>query len=390
MPHDLPPADSSRLIAGCMSGTSLDGIDVAIVRVSGTGRSMVVDVVGSGARNWPEETRAELLHLADPVNGIPKRGQDRVDDLDVRLAGIYANVISGVCTDAGLDVTELDAVGNHGQTVFHDPVAGVTLQLGDPERLATLLGIPVVGDFRSEDVALGGQGAPLVPYMDWALFTDNHEHRLLLNLGGIANVTSLPPDTPSQNVIAFDTGPANMMVDALAMRLLDRPFDTEGAVASEGLVDEAVLDVLMRHAYFSQPPPKSTGRELFGADMVEQFLASTHHLDTSGKLANAAAWTARSVAEAISAHIPGTPDVMWVSGGGVHNRAIMQGLRDRLPGIRVDSLASSGYDPDSKEAVCFALLAHERLNGVATGMPSVTGARDRAFSGKICLPGTTD
>lgn len=377
-----------RLIAGCMSGTSLDGIDVAIVRIRGTGRGISLDVKAFEEKHWPEDVRAELMAIADPTNGLGTSGS-HIDALQTRLADIYAEKIGEVVQEAGYDLSELDAIGNHGQTIFHDPEAGQTVQLGDPSRIARKLDVTVVGDFRQADMELGGQGAPLVPYMDWALFTDQNEHRLLLNLGGIANVTSLPPGAAPEDVIAFDTGPANMIVDALAARLLGKGYDEGGSAALEGTPDEGVLDTLMSHAYFRQTPPKSTGRELFGADMVDRFLALTSHLDTPSRMATAAAWTARSIADAIHSFVPGNPSAMWVSGGGVHNRAIMQGLKARLPAVQIDSLASAGFDPDAKEAVCFALLAHEALNGVATGMPSVTGAKGRAFSGKICFPGRT-
>lgn len=382
------PEAAERLIAGCMSGTSLDGIDVAIVRISGSGREIALTVEAADDRPWPADIREELLTIADPSNGFDL-SQAYSCPLHPRLASIYAEVISDVAQGAGFDVSELDAVGNHGQTIFHDPGAATTIQLGDPVRMAELLGVTVVADFRQADVALGGQGAPLVPYMDWALFTHDTDHRLLLNLGGIANVTSLPPNATPSDVTAFDTGPANMIVDALATRLLGRARDENGLVALRGQACESVLDELMMHDYFQQVPPKSTGRELFGTEMVDRFMALTSKLSSEDILATAAAWTARSIAQAVQEFVAGTPTLMWVSGGGVHNQAIMRGLRERMPGLNIESFAATGFDPDAKEAVCFAVLAHEALNGIPTGLPSVTGARSRTFSGKICIPGRT-
>lgn len=382
-------SSESRLVAGCMSGTSLDGIDVALVRLSGTGRSVTLDVLHADARPWPEEIRSRLLEIADPSGDRFEVNTRVISAMNAALADVYAGVIRAVVEDSGRSMDEIDAVGNHGQTVFHDPSAAHTLQLGDPARLAHLLGTTVVGDFRQADMALGGEGAPLVPYMDWALFTHDTEHRLLLNLGGIANITSLPPGADRDEVLAFDTGPANMLIDSLASRLLGTPFDTGGAVASEGIVDEEVLSELMQDAWFMRQPPKSTGREVYGRDYQERLLSLTAHLDTPSRLATAAALTARSVSDAVVRFVTGSPDVMWVSGGGVHNQAVMKGLRERLPDVRIASLTEKGFDPDAKEAVCFALLAHEAMNGVATGMPSVTGASSRAFSGKICPAGTT-
>ena len=381
--------DVSRLVAGCMSGTSLDGIDVALVELSGTGRRVSMNVVHGSARPWPESYRAKLLKLADPSGPDFKTSTEALSALNADLAVVYAESIRSVVEESGRTMNDIDAVGNHGQTLFHDPVAGHTLQLGDPARLAHLLGTTVVGDFRQADMALGGEGAPLVPYMDWAVFTNETEHRLLLNLGGIANITSLPPGAARDAVLAFDTGPANMLIDAMAERLIGKSFDEGGTVAAEGTPDEAVLTQLLEEDYFMRIPPKSTGRELYGKAFVQRLLKMTEHLDTASRMATTAALTVRSIADAVERFIPGEPDTMLVSGGGVHNRAVMDGLSRRLPGVKVGSLAKAGFDPDSKEAVCFALLAHEALNGVPTGMPSVTGASGHAFSGKICPAGTT-
>lgn len=391
---DQPPAetvgsDGYRLVVGCMSGTSLDGIDVAIVKLRGSGRALEVDVVHADERPWPDDIRDQLLQIADPTDPASRVGASELSRLHAALADVYADAIRAVVESCGLSVQDIDAVGNHGQTVFHDPAAGHTLQLGDPSRLAHLLQTTVVGDFRQGDMALGGEGAPLVPYTDWALFTHERQHRLLLNLGGIANVTSLPPQAGRDEVLAFDTGPANMLIDAMAAHLLGTPFDDEGRVADAGRPDEEVVGRLLQDAWFDRMPPKSTGREVYGAAYVEKLLSLTAHLDTPDRMATTTALTSRSVAAAVNRFIPGRPDVMWVSGGGVHNRAIMRDLEVQLHGVEVASLAVSGFDPDVKEALCFAVLAHEALNGVATGMPSVTGARGRAFSGKICPAGTT-
>ena len=374
-------------MVGCMSGTSLDGIDIALVRIHGSQRSARLEPVHVDSAAWPDDLRSRLLRVADPSSGVTTSAGD-LAMLHVETANAYAEAIKRAVSNAGLGLSDIDGVGCHGQTVYHDPAHGVTLQLGDPARLAHLLGVTVIGDFRQGDMALGGEGAPLVPYMDWALFTDDHEHRLLLNLGGIANVTSLPPGCGRDEVLAFDTGPANMLLDGLARELTGEPMDRGGALALSGQPDHMVVEQLLAHPYFLRRPPKSTGRELFTAAYQADFLSRTDHLDTADRMATAAALTVLSVARAVHDFLPGNPERMWVSGGGVHNAAIMQGLAGALPAVTVEPLTAAGFDPDAKEALCFALLAHEALNGVATGMPSVTGARGRAFSGKICPPGT--
>lgn len=378
----------TRLVAGVMSGTSLDGVDVALVRLAGSGRDVRVMPLESFSTPYSDELKTRILALADPSNPAATSTAGALAALHVELADVYSAAIRSAVADAGRSLAELDLVGCHGQTVFHDPEAGVTLQLGDPARMAQQLGVPVVGDFRQGDMALGGEGAPLIPYMDWALFTHDTEHRLLLNLGGIANVTSLPPACDREAVLAFDTGPANMLLDGLARELTGEPMDRGGALALAGQADMTVVEALLNHPYFRRRPPKSTGRELFSAAYLNDFLGRTAHLGVEDRMATAAAVTVQSVARAVRDFLPGKPQRMWVSGGGVHNRAVMQGLAAALTGLVVEPLSAAGYDPDAKEALCFALLAHEALNGVATGMPSVTGASGRAFSGKICPAGT--
>ncbi|MDA0874843.1 MAG: anhydro-N-acetylmuramic acid kinase [Bacteroidetes bacterium] len=375
-------------MAGCMSGTSLDGVDVALVRISGSGRGVRLMPLESASYPYSEDLKARILAVADPSAPGALTTAAALAALNAELAGVYAAAIRRAVDSAGRSLAELDLAGCHGQTVFHDPSAGVTLQLGDPARMAQILGVTVVGDFRQGDMALGGEGAPLVPYMDWVLFAHDTEHRLLLNLGGIANVTSLPPGCDRDAVLAFDTGPANMLLDGLAQRLAGEPMDRDGALALAGHADVQVVEELMRHPYFHRQPPKSTGRELFSAAYLDDFLGRTAHLNVEDRMATAAALTVESVARAVRDFLPGSPERMWVSGGGVHNLAVMQGLASALGGLVVEPLSAAGYDPDAKEALCFALLAHEALNGVATGMPSVTGASGRAFSGKICPAGT--
>ncbi len=374
----------ARTVIGLMSGTSLDGVDVAVVRCSGTASNLRASSEVFSTIAFSDELRADLLNLSEASGS----SISSVAELNARLASTYNDAIRLVCSDHDIPVHDIDAVGSHGQTIHHDPASGSTLQIGDPAILAQLLGKTVVGDFRQADVALGGQGAPLVPYLDWALFSSREEDRVLLNLGGIANLTSLPAGCERDDVVAFDTGPANMVLDGLATLLFGRNYDEGGLIALRGSPDRDVVSKLMEHPFFRQAPPKSTGRELFGVAYIESFLGETSHLDDDSKMATAALLTSFSIARALQNFLGGFPDKLIVSGGGLHNQAIMRGLEAQLPSVLVQSLAAYGMDPDAKEAICFALLAHEALNGVSTGMPSVTGARGRAFLGKICYAGT--
>ena len=376
-----------RTVLGLMSGTSLDGVDAVVARVEGSGEALRVRTLGFASAPYEQALSAALHACVEPSTSDVRL----VSQLSVRLAHHFADVAEGALAAAGLAASDLDLVGSHGQTVQHVPdaeaCAGVptrsTLQLGCPATLAVRLGTPVVSDFRAADVALGGQGAPLAPFIDGALFGSATETRVLLNLGGIANLTVLPPGAPP--ALAFDTGPANMVIDAVARRLLDTPYDVDGACAADGTPDEAVLAGLLADPYFDRPPPKSTGRELFDAAYVDRFLDAAP-ADACDALATAVALTARSVAHAIRTFVPDAPARVIASGGGVRNPTLLRQLDAALGGIELETTEAYGLDPDAKEAVLFALLAHEWANGVRTGLPAVTGASRAAFQGSLTLP----
>ncbi len=385
-------AKDTRLVTGLMSGTSLDGVDAVVARLAGSGRGLDIEPLAFVSVPYPDDLRGLLLRNSTPETSSVYT----LSQLNVRLAHRYADVVRKVVAAAGLPLDALDLIGSHGQTVHHVPDAAdcagqaitSTLQIGDPSVLANLLGIPVVGDFRVADMALGGQGAPLVPYFDYVYFADPDETRGLLNLGGIANLTVLPRGGSPDSVYAFDTGPANMVVDALARRLFKEPYDADGALAASGRLDHALLDHLLKNPFFEQKPPKSTGRERFGSAFVEQLLCQGSDLTPRDLLATATMLTAASIRDAYARFIEKNHplDVLIVSGGGRHNRFLMDMLAERFAPIPVRPIDDYGLDADAKEALCFAVLAHETLNGVATNLPSVTGASRRTVLGKICLP----
>ena len=385
-------AQPSRRVAGLMSGTSLDGVDAAVAEIRGTRRALQHELLGFAHVSYPAALRALLLE-----NSAPETSSVRaLSQLNVRLAHLYAEAVRAAAADAGLSARDLDLVGSHGQTVHHVPDAAdcagaavtSTLQIGDPSVLANLLGVPVVGDFRLADMALGGQGAPLVPYFDYVTFTDDEETRGLLNLGGIANLTVLPAAAAPEDVLAFDTGPANMVIDALAAQLFGQPYDEGGALAAEGTPDAALLADLLEETYFQQPPPKSTGRERFGAAYVRRFLTRGERLSAPDLLATATALTAYSVYQAYARFLRERHplDVLIVAGGGTYNRFLMRTLAETFAPIPVRTLEDYGLDADAKEALCFAVLAHETVGGQPTSLPSVTGAERPALLGKICVP----
>lgn len=385
-----------RFVAGLMSGTSLDGVDAAIARIEGHGREARVEQVAFVSTPYPDELRDMILRNSAPETSSVLE----LSQLSVRLSHEYARALSEAATSAGMRLEDLDLIGSHGQTVHHVPgatdCAGIpvtsTLQIGDGSTLSALTGVTVVSDFRLADMAYGGQGAPLVPYFDHAVFSSETETRGLLNIGGISNITVLPKGAEIGSILAFDTGPGNMVIDALMRRFFDRGYDPDGRYAREGRPIDSLLADLLMDEYFLQPPPKSTGRELFGSDFLERMVAYGENLDpratASDLVATATRLTAYAVYQAYARFVrpQHTLDGLIVSGGGAHNGYLMESLAQVFSPIPVHTSAQFGIDPDSKEALCFALLAHETVDAIPTGVPGVTGAHRPAVLGKISLP----
>jgi anhydro-N-acetylmuramic acid kinase len=384
-----------RTVAGVMTGTSLDGVDAAIAQLQGRGTALEMEVLSFLHQPYPEALRDLLLRNTDPNTSSVAD----LTALNVRLCSVYAEAVGQALEAAGREQSDLDLVGSHGQTMCHRPEPTVcagasvraTLQIGDPSTLAQRLGTVVVGQFRMADMAWGGQGAPLVPYMDHAVFSDSGETRLLLNLGGIANATLLPAGASVNDIRAFDTGPANMVLDALARHFFDTPYDPNGQHAAAGTPDHDLLTDLLQGAYFQQPPPKSTGRGQFGHAYVRQMRidARRRNLSPQDTMATATLLTAASVYQAYARFLRPVQavDTVIASGGGVHNSTLIAMLRDAFAPIPVRTTAAYGMDPDAKEALCFAVLAHEAINGMPTNVPPVTGASRSVPLGTIAMPG---
>lgn len=367
----------------------MDGVDVAVVEVEGHGKNLSVETGAFSSIPWPEELREAIGRCAR------RDGSDvwLVSQLHARLGVEFASAIERACGEMGIEPGRLDLVGSHGQTVHHIPdavpVAGVatrsTLQIGDPARIAARIGVPVVADFRAADMARGGEGAPLAPALDVALFSSDNESRVALNLGGIANVTVLPRDD-SGSIVAFDTGPANVLIDTLANELFGVPFDSDGELAARGKADDTRVNRWIEaEPYFRRSPPKSTGRELFSRDYARR-LEEDGPRDPHDLLATVTRFTARSIAQGIEMTGETSPDRLIVSGGGARNRTLLNELASELGGIPVETSDAFGIDPDAKEAILFAYLAHAFVDGIPTGLPSVTGAVRPAVQGALWLP----
>ena len=456
----------SLRVAGLMSGTSADGVDAAIVDISGRGAR----VVAFDTYPYRAALRKQVLRLCRPESAR----LDEICHYNHVLGEVFAEAVVRLCEHSGIPLGSLDLIGSHGQTIYHNPNGGryggravrSTLQIGEPSVIAQRTGITTVADFRPRDMAAGGEGAPLVPYADYILFSDRRLCRAVQNIGGIANVTFLPAlggservagigdgrargkkgtfyfssrkvsreatereksrmspfyamdsapagcrrdaragrprhgsgeekgdsrtDEGQGNVIAFDTGPGNMVIDGV-MRLITRGrrhYDRGGAMAAKGTVYEPLLHEMLRHPFFRRRPPKSTGREQFGQQYCEWLYSKARKegLMPEDIVATATAFTASTIASAYRKFLPAMPDEMILCGGGTHNATLVRMLQSALEGVRIRSTDEFGIDVDAKEAVSFAILAYATIHGVPNNLPRVTGASEPVVMGKI-VPG---
>ncbi len=424
-------------MVGLMSGTSVDGVDAAIVDI----RGWDVRLLAFETFPYTAAMRKSILALCLPETA-------RLDDIchyNHVLGEVFAEAVIRLCDKSGIPLRSIDLVGSHGQTIWHSPkgpryagrMVRSTLQIGEPARIAQRTGITTVADFRPRDMAAGGEGAPLVPYADCVLFSDLQVCRAVQNIGGIANVTFLPacgdavrrseagpsrPCSPTDapptrcrrdaragrprheadhaqaaleratrnEILAFDTGPGNMVIDGI-MRLVTggrRHCDRGGALAAKGAVHEGLLREMLRHPFLRRRPPKSTGREQFGQTYCERLYAQARRrrLAPEDIVATATAFSAASIARAYRRFLPRMPDEMVLCGGGAHNTTLVRMLQRELEGVRIRSADEFGIGVDAKEAVSFAILAYATIRGVANNLPCVTGADEPVVLGKI-VPG---
>ncbi len=371
------------IVVGLMSGTSADGSDAAVVDIQGVPPSLTWRVLAHVNVPHSSELRADIFACFRPETGTA----DRLCRVNFALGEAFAHAARQAIEAAHLTTDQIDLIGSHGQTVWHQPIGphASTLQLGEAAVIAERLGVPVISNFRARDMAVGGQGAPLVAYVDTLLFTHAHRTRAAQNIGGIGNVTYLPPDRAG--AFAFDTGPGNMLIDFAMQRITHgaQTFDRDGAVAAQGRVQQRLLDQLLTEPYLRLKPPKTTGRELFGAPYGDRVWAAAQTLAISDRdlVATLTAFTARSIAHAYRTFLPCFPDEVILSGGGAHNATLVQLLREALTPARVITSDQVGVAVEAKEAVAFALLAYETWHQRPGNLPAATGAQARVILGDV-------
>jgi len=382
------------LVMGLMSGTSADGIDVALARVNGAPPGLRSELLAHATLPLHPALRKELLRIAEGGNCRARE----ISQLNFRVGEEFAAAAIAACKRFRVRIANVDLIGSHGQTIFHqgNPMTFLgsktasTLQIGEPSVIAARTGIPTVGDFRVADMAAGGQGAPLVPYVDALLFRDERVGRVALNLGGIGNVTVLARRAGLGRVLAFDTGPGNMVIDALVTHFTKgrTRFDLHARMARKGRCIPSLLQELLKDPYLKIKPPKSTGREYYGGEFVKKLLgmAREHRVRPEDLVRTVTLFTALSVVDALNRFVLPTVDLgqVIVSGGGARNPLIMAQLAAALDPIEVIPLSRLGIPEDAKEAYAFALLAYETWNRRTGNLPSATGAKKAVVLGKIC------
>ena len=387
---------NTKLCIGLISGTSMDGVDAALVRITGSGLKSKIEAIDGITYPYPEGLKEELTeYIASDSIELSTLSQ-----LNFLIGEIFTEAVFALIKKTGHDKSDIDLIGSHGQTIWHNPVrenlygrqTGSTLQIGEPSVINAGTGIVTVADFRAKDVAFGGGGAPLIPYFDYLIFHSKNENRGILNIGGIANVTVVRKNSPVYDTFAFDTGPGNMIIDELMRILFDREMDKNGTVAENANPDGILLEYLMEHSFITSEPPKSTGREDFGKKFVNKMLdlGGKRNVSSEAIVSTAVEFTVASIVKNYELFIKPkcSLDRLIVSGGGTQNSEIMKRLRERLTDVTVETLDESkdiDIPSDYKEAVAFAFFANEAVSGNPVNIPGVTGAHSPAILGKLIV-----
>jgi anhydro-N-acetylmuramic acid kinase len=387
-------------VIGMMSGTSADGIDAALVRIEGGPPKIATTFEAHHHVGFAAAVRNAILRIA---NGAPTTTEE-ISQLNFLLGEEFARAAIAACKKWRVPLSRIDLIGSHGQTIYHQGAAtrflgarrvASTLQIGEPSVIAARTGVLVIADFRPADMAVGGQGAPLVPFVDYLLYRDERRGRVALNIGGIANATIIPARARPRDVLAFDTGPGNMIVDGLVERATRgrSAFDRDARIAMHGQTASALLARMMRDPYLRKKPPKTAGREQFGRAYVEQVIGwgEKHRARHEDLIRSATVFTSLSIADALRRFVPRRVriDELIVAGGGAKNPLMMAELAALLPGVEIVPASELGLPAEAKEAFAFAVLAYEAYHGRANNLPSATGAKRPIAMGKLCRAGAT-
>lgn len=377
----------SKYVVGVMSGTSLDGIDVALVKIDGYGQNSKVRLIKYIKEDMPKDVKKEIMNCCD----INKSNVRDICSLNFKLGYIFADAIRKLCKEIDFPIEKVDLIGCHGQTIYHlandnEKYIRSTLQIGEPAVIAYQTKTKVVSNFRTMDMAAGGQGAPLVPYTEYLIYR-NSKSRLLQNIGGIGNVTVIPGNCTIEDVYAFDTGPGTMIIDEAVKQLKGMPYDRNGDIAFKGKINVDLLKELMNMDYVKKLPPKTTGREMFGEEFTYNLIKKWSHISDENFICTITAFTANSISEGYKKFI--FPNVkieeIIIGGGGSYNNTLVGMLKRLLPDYKIMIQEDLGYSSDAKEAIAFAILANETINNNYGNITKATGAKERVILGNITL-----
>jgi len=384
----------TKRIIGLMSGTSLDGLDIALCEIQGAGVDTTVELKEFATKSYKPKIKKRLKG----ISSVSEASMEEICLLHSWLADYHGELILEALKDWDIPPAEIDCIASHGQTIYHAPkiqhrqedMPNATLQIGDGDHLARATSILTISDFRQKHTAAGGEGAPMVSFVDRVLYTDNSEERILLNIGGIANFTYLPAQNSNkQQTITTDTGPGNTLIDAAAQQYFSKDFDRDGAIAKIGQVNRKAVDALKADPYFKKPLPKTTGPEVFNLKWVDELLykADVAEISPRDLIASLTRLSAETIADSIDNILDDNQQpTIYVSGGGIHNPVMRKWIQELLPQCKIENFSKIGFDPDAKEAVLFAVLANEMLSGDGFPMDANDPNSKKINFGKISFP----
>ncbi|MBS4536890.1 anhydro-N-acetylmuramic acid kinase [Clostridium sp. D2Q-11] len=371
---------------GLMSGTSLDGIDSSLVEIEGNGINTKFKEKFFNCYSIPKDIKREIHDSMD----LEKSNVALICSLNYKLGKLFADACIELCYRADIPIENIDFIASHGQTIYHNPYnvknyVPSTLQIGEPSIIAYNTKTTVISNFRGRDIAAGGQGAPLVPYLDYILFSKYKKNIAIHNIGGIANTTIVPSTGKKDDILAFDTGPGNMIIDGLCMELKGLEYDKDGQVAKSGKINYKILEKMMNHSFLKKLPPKSTGREDFGMNYVRKLIGENPDVTSEDLIATATEFTALTMAEAYKSFVLDKLklDELILCGGGAYNSTLLKSLQGHLKEVKVSTMEDHGMNSFSKEALAFAILGNECLNNIESNVKSATGAKDYVVLGDI-------
>ncbi|MDN3955766.1 anhydro-N-acetylmuramic acid kinase AnmK [Sporolactobacillus laevolacticus] len=373
-----------KYVVGLMSGTSADGIDAVLTRIKDSGDQTELEVLDFETIPYTQEMQKKIFTAMDP----DRSSSPLICSLNFELGYCFADAVKSLCHHAHFSIDRVDLIGSHGQTIYHIPDSdetylASTLQIGEPAVISYETRTPVASNFRVMDMAAGGQGAPLIPYVDYLLFRNLERTIALLNIGGISNITVLPKRGTLRSVQAFDMGPGNMIIDELVRKFYGRPYDRNGNFAKRGKVIKQILKTLMNDSYFVKKPPKSTGRERYGKQYAEWMVENWRDQNSDDLIATATCFTAKAIFKNYQDFIQSKNpvDEIWVSGGGSHNPVLIGWLQTMLPDVTIKTFESNRLNADAKEAAAFAVLANEMVHQQPANVPTATGAKEQLILG---------